>query len=76
MAKKIISNREWKVLKFELFENKPKTDKPYPPDVVKRRELLLLAQCLLADYQFTKSRKYKSFFGKLYRKTMETYFAW
>jgi hypothetical protein len=70
------AKREWKILNFEVFENRPKTNKPYPAGIVKRRELLLLAQRYLAEYEFTKSQKYKSFFGELHRITMGTYFAW
>ena len=70
------AKREWKILNFEVFENRPKTNKPYPTGIVKRRELFLLAQCYLADYGFAKSKKYKSFFGELYRITMKTYLKW
>ena len=75
IAKIINPIREWKVLNFEVFENKPKTA-PYPPDVVKKRELLFMAQSFLSNYQFTKSEKYKAFFGELYRITMKTYSVW
>lgn len=40
---------EWKKLDFELFENKPKTNRPFPFSIVKRRELLLFAQVHLAE---------------------------
>ena len=70
------AKREWKILNFEVFENRPKTNKPYPADIVKRRELLLLAQCYLGHYEFAKSKKYQSSFGKLYQITMKTYFRW
>lgn len=46
--------REWRRLDFELFENKPKIDKPYPPDVIKRRELLLYAQVHLSEISWAK----------------------
>ena len=73
--KKLNPKREWKILDFEVFHNKP-AGGPFPKDIVKRRELLLLAQCLLSDYEFTKSDKEKAFFGELYQKTMELYFNW
>ena len=76
MIKQLIPKREWKILDFEVFENRPKTNKPYPADIVKRRELLFMAQSYLANYEFAKSKKYKSFFGELYRITIETYFKW
>ena len=72
----INAKREWEIIKFETHYNKPKINGPYPKDVVRRRELLLFAQCFLADYQFTKSKKYRSFLGELYRLTIDTYFAW
>ncbi|MBL7198249.1 MAG: hypothetical protein ISS47_09145 [Candidatus Omnitrophica bacterium] len=73
--KNLIPEQEWEILNSEVFENKPLVE-PFPEDIVKRRELLLFAQCLLSDYQFAKSKKYRKFFGELYRKTMETYFNW
>jgi hypothetical protein len=67
--------REWEILNYEMFENRP-SKTPYPLNIARRRNLLLLAQSLLAKYQYTESRKYKDFFGELYRKTMATYFNW
>jgi len=49
--------QEWKRLDFELFENRPKTDKPYRPDVVRRRELLLYAQVHLAEISWAEKCK-------------------
>ncbi len=71
----VIPEREWKILNFELFENKP-PNKPFPENIVRRRELLLMAQCLLSDFEFAKSRKDKQFFGELYQKVMDLHFAW
>jgi hypothetical protein len=76
LVNKLNVKQEWKILNFEVFENRPKTDKPYPPKVVQRRELLLLTQCYLTDYQVAKIKKYKEFFGKVYRIVMNAYFAW
>ncbi len=73
--KHIIPKCEWKILDFEVFENKPKIA-PYPRNVVKRRELLLMAQSFLSNGQFAKSKKYKAFYKELYQKTIATYFAW
>ena len=50
-------SREWQRLNFEIFENRPKTDKPYLPYVVKRRELLLYAQVHLAEILQAKKSK-------------------
>jgi hypothetical protein len=57
MVRKIIFGQEWKKLNFELFENRPKTDKPYPPEIVKRRTLLLYAQVHLAEAEWAKKCK-------------------
>jgi hypothetical protein len=74
--KTINPSQEWGIIKFETHYNKPQIDGPYPEDIVKKRELLLFAQCFLADYQSSKSKKYRNFFGELYRVTMDTYFVW
>ena len=76
LVNKLNVKEEWKILNFEVFENRPKTDKPYPPEIVQRRELLLFAQCYLADYQVAKDKDDKEILGGAYRKTMGTYFAW
>lgn len=73
--KSINLSQEWEIMKFETHYNKPQIDGSYPKDVVCRRELLLLAQCVLANYQSAKSKKYRNFFGELYLLTMDTYFA-
>ncbi|MDP2922157.1 MAG: hypothetical protein Q8O30_00345 [Candidatus Omnitrophota bacterium] len=74
--KTINPNREWDIIKFETFHNKPLMNGPHHKDVVNKRSLLLFAQCFLADYQTAKSKKYKDLFGELYRRTMKTYFTW
>ncbi len=76
VIKKIIPEREWGIIKFETHYNKPPIDGSYPENIVKRRTLLLFAQCFLADYQTAETRKYKDFFRELYQVTMNTYFAW
>ena len=66
-------------IKHELFENRPKIDKPYPSDIVKRRELLLLAQVCLGNVSDTKSRKdrqNKRFKSNIYNKIMNIYYNW
>lgn len=73
--KAINPNREWDIIKFEIFHNKPSISGPYPKDVVNKRSLLLFAQSFSAHYQTAKSKKYKDLFGELYRKTMGTYFT-
>lgn len=72
---KIVPKREWDILNFEIFKNKPLRT-IFSKHIVKKRELLLFAQCCLADYQSARSKKFKNFFGELYQKIMDVYFAW
>lgn len=71
MNKKEIEE-EYKKLNFELFENKPKIKSPYPPDIVKRRELLLLAQVHLNNIVSGNEH----FEIEMYHKIMDTYYNW
>lgn len=78
MNKKQIK-QEYKKLQFEIFENKPKTDKSYPPDIVKRREFLLFAQVHLANILDAKARKDKwdeNFETALYKIVINIYYDW
>ncbi len=78
MNKKEIEE-EYKKLSFELLENKPKIKPPYPPDIVKRRELLLLAQVHLNNIlgiQLKKDGHNEQFEIEMYHKIMETYHNW
>lgn len=78
MTKKQIA-KELKKLKFETFENKPGTDKPYLPDIVKRRTLLLYAQVHLAEISWAKKckdLKSKNFHTKMYYTIMSKYYEW
>lgn len=72
--------KEWRRLNFEIFENKPKLiDKPYPPDVVKKRELLLFAQVHLSnisDAKLKKDKCYERFETEMHNKVMEIYYNW
>lgn len=70
---------EWKRLDYELFENRPKTDKPYPPAIVERRELLLFAQVHLSEIEWAKKcrdKKAESYHTKMYYKIMQKYYAY
>lgn len=71
----LIPEYEWKTLNYELFDNKPDTS-PFPQNITKRRELLLVAQSLLSSYEHAKAPKLKVFFSKLYKATMNLYFKW
>lgn len=73
--KKFEAKKEWEKLKFEIFKKKPLRALS-SLHKIRKRELLLIAQSLLARYQFTKRRKYKNLFRELYQLTMKTYFAW
>lgn len=50
-------NEEYKKLHFEIFENRLKTNNPYPSEVVKRRTLLLYAQVHLAEISWAEKCK-------------------
>ena len=67
--------KEWEVLKYELFENKP-NEIPFPERIVRKRELLLLAQNLLTDYEFTKTECERFIYGFVYKETMKEYFEY
>ncbi|MCK4308020.1 hypothetical protein KAW50_07350 [candidate division WOR-3 bacterium] len=51
-------DREYKKLNYEIFVNRPAIA-PYPPEVVKRRELLLFAQVHLGNILGAKMEKDK-----------------
>ena len=71
--------QEWQRLNFEVFENKPKTDKPYPSDVVKRRELLLFAQVHLAEISWAikcKDLETERLHTAAYNLVMSKYYDW
>jgi len=78
MNKKQIG-QEWKKLKFELFENRPKIDGPYPQNIVKQREFLLFAQVHLNNILDAKLKKdiwNERFETEMYNKVMEIYYGW
>lgn len=78
MNKKKIEE-EFKKLNFELFENKPKINLPYPPDIVKRRELLLFAQVHLSNILDAKLKKdywKERFETEMYQIVMDFYYEW
>lgn len=76
MNKKQIE-QEWGKLRFKIIENKLKIDGPYPPDIVRRRELLLFAQVHLCNILDTKSKEDKwaeGFETEIYSKVLEIYY--
>jgi hypothetical protein len=77
MNKKQIE-QEFQKIDDEIKYNKP-VDTPYPPDVIKRRELLLFAQVCLANVLDAKKKKNKQE-GKLhealYETMMSNYYGW
>jgi hypothetical protein len=78
MNKKQIE-QEWKKLNFELLENKPKIDGPYPSDIVRRRELLLFAQVHLSniiDAKDKNDRRVEDFETEMYDRIMSTCYNW
>ncbi len=78
MTKKQIK-KEWERLNFEIFENRPKTDKPYPSHIVKRRELLLYAQVHLSEISWAKrcnDREKERISTNLYNFVMAKYYEY
>ena len=69
---------EYKKINYEMFNNRPAIT-PYPPNVVKRRELLLYAQVHLAEISWAKKCK-ESETEKLHTETynlvMSKYYGW
>lgn len=57
MTKKQI-DREYEKINYELLVNRPNIT-PYPPEIVKRRELLLYAQVHLANIIGAKTKRDK-----------------
>lgn len=74
MVNYLYPDLEWEILNFELRYKKLK--RPIDKNEVKRRELLLMAQVLLADYSFIDDKKEKEFYATTYKKTMDLYFNW
>jgi len=66
---------EWHILNSETFEALS-TIIPDSKRIINKRDLLLMAQAFLANYQFSKSKKKKEFFALIYKKTMENYYKW
>lgn len=79
--KKINYKKEWKILKEEIFSNRPKIEGPYPEEIIKAREYLLLAQVNLSNAEFAnlnsnyilesiEYQRYKNVL-RIYRRKME-----
>lgn len=71
-------DKEYELLDHELFNNRPIIS-PYPPDTVKRRELLLRAQVYLAEVleaKMAKNRDVELYYEYQYRRIMDDYFNW
>jgi hypothetical protein len=77
MTKKEIT-QEFKKIDYELRVNKPKIV-PYPPDLIKRREFLILAQVHLQNIlnaKFKKDILFERLETELYGKVIEIYYNW
>lgn len=73
MATKIFDvTKAWEQVKKETIKNKPK-ETPYPPYIVKARELLLIAQSLLSKYESEKSTEVRDVLAISFEKTMKQY---
>ena len=64
--------KAWEQVKKETIKNKPKKA-PYPPSIVKARELLLVAQDLLSKYEIEKTTKTRDVLATSFEKTMKHY---
>ena len=72
-------DREYKKNYYEMHVNKPAIDGPYPPEIVKRRELLLFAQVHLGNILGAKIKKDKveeALQEFYYWFTMKEYYNW
>jgi len=77
MTKKQI-DEEFKKINYELRVNRPKFT-PYPPDLVKRREMLLFAQVHLSNVLGAKLNKNvweENFEENMYKVVMSKYYDW
>jgi hypothetical protein len=71
-------DEEFKRINYELRVNRPNFT-PYPPDVVKRREMLLFAQVHLSNVLEAKLKKDKweeNFEENMYKVVMSKYYGW
>lgn len=70
--------KEFKKIDFELRENKPNVIGVFPDEIVKRRELLLLAQVALNNIigaKQAKNRKEEEFYEDIYQKIIGYYYS-
>jgi len=70
--------KEFKKIDFELRENKPNVIGAFPDEIVKRRELLLLAQVALNNIigaKQAKNRKEEEFYEDIYQKIIGYYYS-
>ena len=64
--------KEWKKLISESTQNKPNIEGVYPPNIVRNRELLLLAQLELGKIEVGKNIKFHT---EIYKIIMNHYFS-
>ena len=62
--------KAWQKIRYEIIHNKPNLRIPYPPKVVRMRELLELAGVVLGKIE---SHNKSNFHQKLYEKIMSEY---
>ncbi len=71
--------QEFKKLKYEIIENKPILKKPYPPSLVRKRELLLFAQvhlCNILEAKAVNDKIKEELNVKIYKSFMTLYYGW
>ncbi len=69
--------KEFKRIDYELIENRPNVPGPYPDEIVKKRQLLLLAQATLNNIigaKQAKNRKEEEFYEEIYQKITDYYY--
>jgi hypothetical protein len=78
MNKKQIK-QEWKKLKSLIIHHRPIFDGPYPPKIVKFRELLIYAQVHLSNIMDSKNRndeRMEAFETEMYELIMSIFDNW
>jgi len=71
--------QEWEKLRSLSIKDRPQIDGHYPSDIVKRRELLLIAQVYLSNLINAKNKKNRSLEkleSKIYHKIISRYSSW
>lgn len=69
--------QQWEKLRFEILKNKPKLKWPYPPEIVRRRDLLVYAQVYFEKIMLAKQEQdeiLENYYCEKYFDTMAEYY--